>query len=153
MVFSLTTDTAGDAAGRARMHATCVAYRGRGVLIAGASGSGKSALALQLMALGAALVSDDQVILERRDAMLIASAPDALRGKIEARFVGILSAPSPCAEVAIALAVLLDISETDRLPPDRATNILGCPVPLLHNVAKTYFPAAILQYLEYGRQA
>ena len=35
------------------LHASCVAVAGRGLLIAGASGSGKSALALDLMAFGA----------------------------------------------------------------------------------------------------
>jgi HPr kinase/phosphorylase len=37
------------------LHASCVALNGRAVLITGKSGSGKSALALQLMAYGAML--------------------------------------------------------------------------------------------------
>ena len=43
------------------LHATCIAWQGRGVLIRGPSGSGKSALALGLMAHGAVLVADDRV--------------------------------------------------------------------------------------------
>ena len=42
------------------LNASCVAWQGRGALILGRSGAGKSALALQLMALGADLVSDDR---------------------------------------------------------------------------------------------
>ena len=38
------------------MHASCIAHRGRGLLILGPSGAGKSTLALEMMAFGAALV-------------------------------------------------------------------------------------------------
>ena len=41
-------------------HATCVDIKGSGVLIVGDSGSGKSGLAIGLIALGASLVADDQ---------------------------------------------------------------------------------------------
>ena len=40
------------------LHASCVAVAGRAVLITGPSGSGKSSLALTLLAHGAALVAD-----------------------------------------------------------------------------------------------
>ena len=50
------------------LHATCVAVDGRGLLILGPSGSGKSALALQLIALGAQLVADDRTRVSRRGA-------------------------------------------------------------------------------------
>ena len=49
------------------LHATAVAVAGRGLLIRGASGSGKSGLALEMMARGAQLVSDDRVIVSDRD--------------------------------------------------------------------------------------
>ena len=42
------------------MHATCVDINGSGVLIVGRSGSGKSSLAINLLALGSKLVADDQ---------------------------------------------------------------------------------------------
>ena len=51
--------------GETIVHASCVARDGRAVLIRGASGSGKSGLALQLMALGAGLVADDRTRLWR----------------------------------------------------------------------------------------
>jgi len=49
------------------LHASCVCLEGRAVLIRGASGSGKSGLALQLIALGAALVADDRTVAELYD--------------------------------------------------------------------------------------
>ena len=47
------------------LHATCVAIGGRGLLLLGPSGSGKSDLALRLIDRGAMLVSDDGVAIRR----------------------------------------------------------------------------------------
>ena len=132
------------------VHASCVALEGRGLLILGASGRGKSALALELMAMGAALVADDRVILRREGEALIATAPEAIAGRIEARFVGILNAV-PAGPVALALALDLDRTEAERLPPRRSVNLLGISLPLVHNSETRHFPAAILQYLRAGR--
>lgn len=134
------------------LHASCVALNGRAVLILGASGSGKSGLALQLMALGATLVADDCTVLapDPDSGGLIASAPAAIGGRIEARFVGILHAPRlPRAQVA--LAVDMDRAEDQRLPPARDTRFLDRGVPLLRRVDQPYFPAAILHHMIYGR--
>jgi len=138
------------------MHASCVALDGAGLLILGASGRGKSSLALQLMGLGAGLVADDRTdvwpVATTNGLVLVADAPDILRGRIEARGVGLLRAPAfgPC---TLDLIVDLDQPETDRLPPSRSLNILGVDLPLLHMVDNQAFPAAILQYLKWGRTA
>lgn len=132
------------------IHASCVADAGRGVLILGRAGSGKSALALSLMGYGAALVADDQVRLRRDAGGIVASAPAAIRGRIEARFVGILNA-EPCASARLALVVDMDQTEQDRLPPQRGKLIMGATLPLVHNVDTGHFAAAILQYLRAGR--
>ncbi|MBM3488544.1 MAG: hypothetical protein FJX67_18250, partial [Alphaproteobacteria bacterium] len=50
--------------GPLRLHATCIAVDGIGVLVRGASGAGKSDLALRLIDAGARLVADDQVLVE-----------------------------------------------------------------------------------------
>ncbi|MDU8927107.1 HPr kinase/phosphatase C-terminal domain-containing protein [Alisedimentitalea sp. MJ-SS2] len=132
------------------IHGSCVAHGGKAVLILGASGAGKSGLALELMALGATLVADDRVMLYRQAETLIARAPEALRGRIEARFVGILNARTED-EAPLELIVDLDQKERDRLPPFRSKEILGISLPVLHNVDTGCFPAAILQYLRAGR--
>ncbi len=49
-----------------QLHASAVAVDGRGCLITGASASGKSTLALEMIALGAELVADDRVDVRRR---------------------------------------------------------------------------------------
>jgi HPr kinase/phosphorylase len=133
------------------LHASAVAVAHRGVLILGAPGSGKSSLALMLMAAGARLVADDRCLIRRQDAQLIASAPPELSGLIEARFVGLLNA-DPLSDVPLALAVDLDQRETDRLPPRRILTLEGISLPLLHRSETTPFSAAILQYLKAGRR-
>ncbi|HGG65172.1 MAG TPA: serine kinase, partial [Rhodobacteraceae bacterium] len=69
------------------VHASSVAVDGKAVLVVGPSGSGKSALCLQLMALGATLVADDRTELISSESGLIARAPETIDGMIEARGV------------------------------------------------------------------
>ncbi len=133
-----------------RLHASAVAVAGKGVLILGASGTGKSALALQLMAYGAQLVSDDQTVIRDVDGWPVACSPDEIRGAIEARGIGLLAAEAlPSAR--IALAVDMDKTESERLPPERNFALPGRPVVLLHKLESPYFAAAILQYIKAGK--
>jgi len=134
------------------VHASCVVTEGGGILIHGASGSGKSELALQLMAMGAVLVSDDQTIVHRRDEELWASAPTATRGMIEARGIGLLAAES-VARARVGLSVDLDRLEVERLPEMRYRELLGLRVPTVHKVESAAFPAAVLQFVKGGRCA
>lgn len=133
------------------LHASCVSVDGHGLLIRGASGSGKSTLALSLLALGAALVADDRVLLELEQGALIARAPDAIAGMIEARGLGLLSADR-CDHSTICTVVDLDIPETQRLPPVRTVEILGKTVILLHSPGPANLAPALLQYLKRGRR-
>jgi HPr kinase/phosphorylase len=135
------------------LHATCVAVDGRGLLILGPSGSGKSALALQLVSRGAALVADDRTRVERVEERLVASCPNPdLAGLIEARGVGVLRAPA-LAQASLALVADLGQTETDRLPPYRSVTILGVPLSLVLQVQNDHFPDALMLYLRHGRQA
>lgn len=134
------------------MHASCVAYAGRGVLIVGPSGSGKSALALQLMGLGADLVADDQTILTPNGADLIARCPTPLRGLIEARGIGILHA-NPLEAASVVLVVDLTQREVERLPPKREVTLLDVTLDLVLGQEGAHFPFALLQLLKGGRQA
>lgn len=133
------------------VHATCVVAHGRGILITGASGSGKSSLALALLALGGTLVSDDRVILTNQADQLIASAPAPIEGLIEARGIGLLNA-EPYGPATVHLVVDLDRTETERLPERHETTLLGHSIPLLHKVESPYFPAALMHYIRAGRQ-
>ena len=98
------------------LHATCVAIDGRGVLLTGASGAGKSDLALRLIDRGALLVSDDGTSVEARDGRLHARAPATIAGRMEVRGIGIVAMPTQ-EEAAVALCIALD-RPVPRMPDD-----------------------------------
>jgi len=133
------------------LHASCVALGRRALLITGTSGSGKSSMALALMAHGAQLVADDRTVVTRQGDDLIASAPPTIAGLIEARGIGILNA-APAGATPLFAVLDLDQTETERLPEHRETDLLGQSVPLLLRVETPHFAAAVLQYLKAGRQ-
>ncbi|MFU8777328.1 MAG: HPr kinase/phosphorylase [Roseovarius sp.] len=131
------------------LHATCVAQSGRAALIRGASGRGKSGLALQLLALGAGLVADDRTRLWVNAGRIMADAPDTIRGQIEVRGMGILRLPCVGPQ-PLALIVDLDAESTERLPPLTHAELLGHRVPLVKKADHAHFPAAVLLYLMHG---
>lgn len=145
-------DRIGEAAEESLLHGSCVSDGGRAVLIIGASGRGKSSLALQLMAYGAKLVSDDQTLLRRKGEHVMVSAPDTTCGLIEARAIGILRA-DPEQNIPLHLVVDLDQTEHQRLPHPRQVQVLGKTLPLLFGVDAPHFAAAVLQFLRHGRHA
>jgi serine kinase of HPr protein (carbohydrate metabolism regulator) len=128
------------------LHATSVALAGRGLLIRGASGAGKSGLALEMMTRGARLIADDRTVVTREGDALWLDAPDTLRGMIEARGLGILHV-RPAGRTRLAAVLDLDTPETERLPPHRQTSVLGLETVLLHKSASAYFPAGLVIYL------
>lgn len=134
------------------LHASCVAVQGHGLLILGASGAGKSGLALQLMAMGAQLVADDRTVVTCDAVGPLGTCPPSLSGMIEARGVGILNA-NPVTQARIVLVVDLDQREADRLPPRRTITLLGHEVDLVLRSQNDHFASALYVYLVAGRNA
>lgn len=112
------------------VHGTAVSIDGKGLLILGQSGSGKSQLALALITHGAKLISDDQVILINTESDVILSAPKSISGKIEARFIGILKMPVLIAP--LYLVIDLDQKELDRLPKKKFVTYFDKKIPALN---------------------
>lgn len=131
------------------IHASCVAYGERGALILGASGSGKSALALELMAFGCDLVADDRVKLEAVNGTLRASAPEKLKNKIEARGFGILSAESKD-ETYCSIAVDVSAGYLGRFPDSVIQSFIGCEIPYFQIKGLAHSGPAIFQLLKTG---
>ena len=73
------------------LHGVFMRVYGSGVLLTGASGVGKSELALELLARGHQLIADDAVDFSRRRRFIVGRAPRLLRGFLEARSLGILN--------------------------------------------------------------
>ncbi|MBV1901983.1 MAG: HPr kinase/phosphatase C-terminal domain-containing protein [Kordiimonadaceae bacterium] len=110
-------------------HATVVDIGGRGVLLRGPSGCGKSDLALRLMDRGATLVADDQTVLEKDARGVLATAPAALRGFIEVRGLGIISAPVTGSSFIALVVDLVAESAVERLPEKLAVELFGKEIP------------------------
>ena len=110
------------------MHATCVDINGSGVLIIGHSGSGKSSLAINLLALGSKLVADDQCELVKKNNRFSVSKPVSLQNSIEIRGIGLVSVPM-VVETSLDWVVDMDEVETERMPDLRFTEIGDYRVP------------------------
>lgn len=109
------------------IHATTVAIGGRGVLLTGASGAGKSDLALRLIDRGALLIADDYTVLAASDGQLFATPPATIAGRMEVRGLGIIDLPYR-ARVPVALAIALG-REEERMPEPRRILLAGIAVP------------------------
>lgn len=137
-------DTEGDF--EHRIHGTCVSFDNHGVLFMGASGAGKSATALAMIAQGAVLISDDQVQLELLGQSVVAKPIPGFEGMIEARGVGILQTPwAP--QVTLEVVVDMDTTELQRLPPHRSVSLLGQEVPKIYGRENPFLVASLLTLL------
>lgn len=112
------------------LHACCVAIGGRGVLIEGESGAGKSDLTLRLVDRGAELVSDDYTVLTAEHDRLIARPPERIAGRIEVRGIGIVTLPY---RHEVSVAMLVRIEPTPERLPERPEQrrIAGLELPVV----------------------
>jgi serine kinase of HPr protein (carbohydrate metabolism regulator) len=103
------------------IHASAILIGAAGLLLRGASGAGKSSLALDLVDLAAArglyaaLVADDRVEIVASGGRLVARAPASLAGRVEMRGIGILKVAH---EPACVLRTVIDLipEEPARMP-------------------------------------
>ena len=93
-----------------------------GVLLTGASGVGKSELALELLARGHRLVADDATEFRRQGLQLIGHCPPLLRGFLEARSLGILNIRKQHGARAIAPDTPLDLIIELDAPREASTH-------------------------------
>ncbi|XWN30798.1 MAG: serine/threonine protein kinase [Devosia sp.] len=115
------------------IHASTIVLCERGVLIRGASGSGKSSFAAAMVSAFAArgrfacLLSDDRTDVRAVNGRLVASAPEALRELLELRGIGIIGCQVARQAVVSLLVDLLDPSSVTRAPKreDSVAEIAG----------------------------
>nr|WP_154144364.1 MULTISPECIES: HPr kinase/phosphorylase [unclassified Brucella] len=107
---------------RSGLHATTLQLLGRGVMIMGRSGAGKTELALTLIERAASrgeeafLVADDRTLLHREGDRLLASVPTALAGGVEIRGAGLFRIPYRVATPLDLVVLLVNGDEAERYP-------------------------------------
>ncbi len=117
-------------------HAGLIALRAggdwMGVLIEGASGSGKSDLALRCLSEGFGLVADDRVIVWTEGDQVFGRAPDSLAGRLEVRGQGVLKCPyRPFARLRLVVNLVQSPAAVERMPENPAFEIGGQALPRL----------------------
>ena len=136
----------------AGLMATHVAGAWRGVLIEGASGAGKSDLALRLLDQGFRLVADDRVLVWACGGVLYGRAPGSLANLIEVRGLGICSEPAlPFSRIVMAARC----KPAERLPDPAFSDYVGLSIPAVSiHPLEASAPAKLRRALQHlGRSA
>ncbi len=139
---------------RLHFHASAVSFDGKGVMICGASGTGKSTLALELMALGAELISDDGVWVDLGQgpgSVPFLERPHTATDLIESRGIGLLRAGSIHGRAPLELVIDLDTAEGERLPPRRLVTTGSVERPLILGAGHQSLAVSVVWMLRHGR--
>ncbi|WP_159586777.1 HPr kinase/phosphorylase [Chelativorans xinjiangense] len=121
----------------ANRHGSLVIAGESGVLVTGRSGSGKTRLALALMAYCAArgrfsgLVADDQVFLSAAAGRVIGRAPETICGLVEARGFGPARTPHEPRAVIDLVVRLVAAEAAPRVKGDEQMSLQGVTLPCL----------------------
>ncbi|MDS9951769.1 MAG: hypothetical protein RI859_05930, partial [Planktomarina sp.] len=136
---------------RLLLHATAVRFQSKSLLILGPSGSGKSKLAVDMISLGATLISDDRVWLCIEDQRLCLEAPEQVSGQIEARGLGILRVkPSVQGPTELDYCLDLSLESRERLPFTQEVTKLGYKILVLPGLPIVPSASALMLLLKNG---
>ncbi|SJZ69421.1 Hpr(Ser) kinase/phosphatase [Anaerorhabdus furcosa] len=125
------------------LHGVLISVFGKGVLITGESGMGKSEIALELIRRGHVLVADDRVDVSKVHNNLIGHSPELLQGMLEIRGIGIIDvakmfgASSLLAKDNIDVVIKLEKYDDKMdyarvgIEEDKYTNILDINIPTI----------------------
>ncbi len=112
------------------IYATCVSFNSKGILLLGASGSGKSDIALRLIfSHNCTLIADDRVDLLQANGQILASPPQSLQGLLEVRGLGIVNYPF-IASIPVKVVVQLTSEVIERMPKPEFWDFENIKIPL-----------------------
>jgi HPr kinase/phosphorylase len=116
-----------------------VAAAGRGVLLLGASGAGKTSCSLVLVSRGYTWIADDVVLLREAGGCLFGSAPERIAGLLELKGRGIVRAEDVMAAGSVAGQAVVEAAvRLTRNGPVRGAaarrqqRVMGVRLPVLH---------------------
>ena len=133
----------GELAPMKTMHGVFLQIYGKGVLLTGESGMGKSEIALELIKKGHLLVADDRVDCAVIHKQIIGQAPEILKQMLEIRGVGIINVSKMFGVASVLDKARVDLNihiepwepdkQYDRLGIEekKYTDILGVQIPKL----------------------
>ncbi len=110
-------------------HGTSFKIEGKGILLRGKPGAGKSDLALRMIHRGAILIADDQTIIENSMEGLMMSPPQGLQGKLEVRGIGLIDVPFCKNHLLHFLIDLKPWQNIERLPEKDFETLEGLSIP------------------------
>ena len=122
--YSSIESPAGLRVAKCQLHGVLVRVVGRGVLVTGDSGVGKTACAIELLRRGHELVADDSVQVFQQGTDLVGRAPEITRSLVHIRGVGIanlahvFNRASLLNECRIDLGIAIDGTTVEAQMPD-----------------------------------
>ena len=125
------------------IHATALLIGDRGILVIGASGSGKTALALAMVdrfsthGRPCRLVGDDRLLVSVHGGRLVCRAPETIAGSVEVFGIGPRPIAFEPAMVADLVIRLVPPAAAERLQADAVETIAGCTLPRVDLVERS----------------
>ena len=123
-------------------------FEKKGVLILGKSGSGKSSLALSLVANGAQLVCDDRAQLQVKNEILMMTKPPSLPSALEVRGLGLIHV-RVSTEARVDLIIDMDLTSDSRLGGHKM-ELFGVEIPCVKGQNFYGLSDAIIVWSKYG---
>mgnify|MGYP005707521955 FL=1 len=123
-------------------------FEKKGVLILGKSGSGKSSLALSLVANGAQLVCDDRAQLQVKNEILMMTKPPSLPSALEVRGLGLIKVPL-ITEARVDLLIDMELTSDSRLGGHKM-ELFGVEIPCVKGQNFYGLSEAIIVWSKYG---
>ena len=137
------------------IHANALSINGKGVIILGKSGSGKSDISLRLiLRYNAVLISDDRTIIQNKNGVLKASCPQNIKGLLEVRGVGICNFKYKDEEnVCLAVELVDSSKKIDRIPEQKTIKFLDVSIPAIKiNAFEDSAPEKIIAAICYQKE-
>ena len=131
------------------IHASSVDINGKGIVILGKSGAGKSNLAIKLISMGAKLISDDQTHFKLIENKIIISKPETTPNFIEARGIGLIEAPFVVSAKLFCFVKITNL-ELKRLPNAKKKYCFGKKIKMIEFNPNYNNESSLFLSLKYG---